>query len=162
MVGFWRQNIPGSAQVDLWNRQLYKGCGWPGNTAGLIPSEHDARELVTPLKATSDTQENRLFPFLSNPDSYFSGDFPKSPRCGCGVIWPIPGNPLPVTSNCKLVVLRLKNWEGSFASAETHSTSLFYFYWFLVVEMYSVQEIFIPAVKSSCCLLCALRLHKVS
>lgn len=162
MVGFWRQNIPGSAQIGLWNLQLCKGCGWPGNTAGLKPSEHGARELVTPLKATSYTQENRIFPFLSNPDSYFSRGFPKSPRFGCGVNWPIPGNPLPVTSNCNLVVVRLKGREGRFASAETHSTSLFYFYWFLVEDIYSVQEIFIPGVKSSCSLLWALRLYKVS
>lgn len=155
MVGFWRRNIPGSAQIGLWNRQLCKSRGWPGNTAGLIPSEHGVRELVAPLKATSDIQENRLFPFLSNPDSYFSGVFPKSPRCGCGVNWPIPGNPLPATSNCNLVVVRLKGREGSLAWAETHSTSLFYFYWFLVVDMYSVQDIFIPWVKSSCCLLWA-------
>lgn len=62
-----------SAQKDLWTHRLYTGCavrreiapGWRGRKPGR-------RDPFAPLTATIGTEDNRLFPFFPNIDSFVS------------------------------------------------------------------------------------------
>lgn len=50
-----------------------------GNYTGLTPLPAQGRDPITSLKAKTGSRENRLSPFVPNPDSGVSRDFTKSP-----------------------------------------------------------------------------------
>lgn len=57
----------------------------------LILTKTNSHGPVTPLTATTGTQDKRFFPFLPNSDFFVSSDFTISPICGCSANWLSPG-----------------------------------------------------------------------